>query len=58
MKSFKSAVEAAREALGREIIRSCETCRHYLGDGHCGVNLELECKDGGYEAWEAGSDDG
>lgn len=34
----------------------CDTCRHYLGGGCCKENLEQECRDGGYEAWE-GKDD-
>ena len=33
--------------------RCCDTCRYYLGGGQCTVSLEQECKDGGYEAWEA-----
>lgn len=32
--------------------RSCETCRHYLGNGQCRINLEPECGAGEHEAWE------
>ena len=32
---------------------SCIGCKHNLGGGHCRVNLEGECREGGgYEAWE------
>lgn len=32
---------------------SCEGCKHNLGGGHCKINLEGECREGGgYEAWE------
>lgn len=32
---------------------SCNGCKHNLGGGHCKINLEDECADGGgYEAWE------
>lgn len=34
--------------------RVCATCRHYLGGGQCGVSIEEECRDGGFEAWESG----
>lgn len=60
MRTWKNTVEAAWEALSKDVqtgpmadrVKRCETCRHYLGDGHCNVNLELECRDGGHEAWE------
>lgn len=34
--------------------RCCETCRYDLGGGYnnCKINLEAECGDGNYEAWE------
>lgn len=32
--------------------RGCGTCRHDLGGGHCRISLEMECRDGGFEAWE------
>ena len=32
--------------------RRCETCRYYLGDGCCRMDLEDECAAGGFEAWE------
>lgn len=41
----------------RETRRECETCRYYLGNGCCRINLEDECGDGGFEAWE-GKEDG
>ena len=33
--------------------KSCETCRHYLGGGNCNLSMEMECRDGGFEGWEA-----
>ena len=33
--------------------RGCMTCRHYLEGGQCAISLEQECRDGGFEAWEA-----
>ncbi len=34
--------------------RCCETCRHDLGGGYdnCRINLEADCGDGDFEAWE------
>lgn len=32
--------------------RRCETCRFYLGNGCCRLDLEDECGAGGFEAWE------
>lgn len=32
--------------------RRCETCRFYLGNGCCRMDLEDECGAGGFEAWE------
>lgn len=32
--------------------RYCPTCAHHLGGGLCRQNLERECGDGGYEAWQ------
>ena len=40
------ALQGEGKALG------CETCRHHLGAGVCAVSLEMECRDGNYEAWE------
>ena len=40
------AIQGEGKALG------CETCRHHLGAGVCAVSLEMECRDGNYEAWE------
>ena len=36
------------------IYRCCETCLYDLGGGYnnCRINLEAECAEGGYEAWE------
>lgn len=33
--------------------RGCATCKHYLSGGQCASGLEMECRDGGFEAWEA-----
>ena len=30
----------------------CDTCKHYLGGWQCRINLEHECAEGEYEAWE------
>lgn len=35
----------------------CDTCKHYLGGGQCRINLERECAEGGYEAWERAPSD-
>lgn len=37
-----------------ETQRCCETCRYDLGGGYdnCRINLEAECAEGNYEAWE------
>lgn len=34
--------------------RCCETCRYDLGGGYnnCKINLEAECGDEGFEAWD------
>lgn len=39
--------------------RSCETCRYDLGGGYnnCMINLEAECAEGGFEAWEPKEDE-
>lgn len=38
--------------------KSCEGCRHNLGGGHCRINVEGECREGGgFELWEVKSDD-
>ena len=41
-----------------KIIKCCETCRYDLGGGYnnCKINLESECGEGGYEAWEPKED--
>lgn len=39
---------------------SCEGCKNDLGGGHCRINMERECREGGgFELWEPkdGSDD-
>ena len=35
----------------------CDTCKHYLGGGQCRINLERECAEGEYEAWERAPSD-
>lgn len=36
---------------------SCDGCKHDLGGGHCKINVEGECREGGgFELWE-GEDD-
>ena len=42
------------DARAREAPRCCATCRHDLGGGwgNCRINLEAECADGFFEAWE------
>lgn len=47
---FVTAAERACERF--EAARCCATCRHSLGADMCGVSLEQECRDGGFEAWE------
>ena len=32
--------------------KSCTGCRHHIGAGFCRLNLERECGEGGYEAYE------
>lgn len=39
-------------------MKNCETCRYYLGDGCCRIDVEDECAAGNYEAWEARDDEG
>lgn len=36
-----------------ELMKSCPTCKHHLGDWLCDISLEHECRDGKFEAWEA-----
>lgn len=32
---------------------SCDGCKHDLGGGHCKINVEGECREGGgFELWE------
>lgn len=49
--TLKKLLEDAR---AREAPRCCATCRHDLGGGwgNCRINLEAECADGLFEAWE------
>ena len=38
--------------------KSCETCRHYLGNGQCRINLEPECGAGelsAHQGWAEGA---
>jgi hypothetical protein len=35
--------------------RTCPTCAHHLGGGQCRQNLESECAEGEFEAWQAKS---
>ena len=67
MKAWKSLVESAWDALQQDVENgpmarawkpvSCDGCRHYLEGGQCNINLEQECRDGGFEAWEGGGKD-
>ena len=36
--------------------RTCASCRHGLGWRCCAINLEAECGEGGFEAWEPRED--
>lgn len=37
---------------------SCDGCDHDLGGGHCAINVEGECREGGgFELWEDKSTD-
>ena len=36
----------------RDMDLNCDGCKHYLGGGCCRINLEKECADGDFEAWE------
>ena len=40
--------------------KDCSTCFHWLGGVYdcCRLNLESECRAGGYEAWEPKHRDG
>lgn len=46
------AVQGVVGGGGSVDVRTCETCRYYLGDGCCRIDLEDECAAGNYEAWE------
>lgn len=35
-------------------MKTCDSCREYLGGGSCNLSMEMECRDGGFEAWEEG----
>ena len=48
-----TAGDARQLPLAGDHLTGCEGCRWYLGDGNCGQSLELECRDGNYEAFEA-----
>ncbi len=32
--------------------KGCWNCLNHLGGGACRLNLEADCGEGGYEAWE------
>lgn len=32
--------------------KCCANCGNHLGGGACRLNLEADCGEGGYEAWE------
>ena len=37
---------------------SCEGCKNNLGGGHCRINVEGECREGGgFELWEGAGDE-
>lgn len=42
------AADEARVAFER----GCWNCGNHLGGGSCRMNLEADCGEGGYEAWE------
>lgn len=57
---FIRDVEAAIKDLSTcdfQASEPCDTCKHYLGGGQCRINLERECAEGGYEAWERAPSD-
>ena len=35
----------------------CDGCAHTLGGGCCRINLEVECREGGFESWEPKEDE-
>ena len=40
-------------ALSGQPFDSCDGCCHNLGGGHCRINVEEECREGGgFELWE------
>jgi hypothetical protein len=47
---FKAIAEVEMEQSQE---RACPTCAHHLGGGQCRQNLESECAEGEFEAWEA-----
>ena len=50
---YFSGVQAEYDEEDEPEHDSCDSCKHNLGGGHCKVNLEGECREGGgYEAWE------
>lgn len=57
---FIRDVEAAIKDLTTcdfQASEPCDTCKHYLGGGQCRINLERECAEGEYEAWERAPSD-
>ena len=40
------------ESTGLILMKCCGNCGNHLGGGACRVNLEADCGEGGYEAWE------
>jgi hypothetical protein len=44
--------QAEREHADFIARRTCPTCAHHLGGGQCRQNLESECAEGEFEAWE------
>lgn len=42
----------AEEAARKDFPKGCWNCGNHLGGGACRLNLEPDCGEGGYEAWE------
>ena len=39
-------------------VGSCAGCKNDLGGGHCRINMERECREGGgFELWEGAEDE-
>lgn len=46
------------EHVDIELKSSCMGCKNDLGGGHCRINMERECREGGgFELWEAAEDE-